>query len=656
MKLPLLVVLAALTVSGRAQVPENLVADGIPPLAPELRAGAERYLEFRTAAFNDWHPVRREVLITTRFADTAQLHEVSGPGSARRQLTFLAEPVLRGQYQPGAGAMIVFSQDRGGGEFYQLYRFDVADGRITRLTDGASRNTSPVWSRSGHALAYHSTRRTGRDTDLYWMDPRDPGTDRLLTALPGGGWSVADWSADDARIALLESLSINDRRLHLVEVATGRCRLVTRTNDGPVAYAAARFTPDGGALITTSDRGAEFRQLVRLNVTNGVETVLVSGLSWDVEEFDLSPDGRTIAFVTNEDGVSRLHTVPVGGGKPKTVKDVPLGVISGLKWRPGGAEVGFAFSAARSPGDAYSYDFKTRRLVRWTASETGGLNPGAFVEPELVKLESVGGLRISAFVYRPDPARFPGPRPAIILIHGGPESQSRPGFLARNNYFLNELGMALVVPNVRGSSGFGKTFLTLDNGRRREDAVRDIGTVIDWMWRDERFDRSRIAVMGGSYGGYMTLASLVWYSDRLRAGVDIVGISNFVTFLENTQEYRRDLRRVEYGDERDPAMRQFLERISPVTNVERIQRPLLIVQGANDPRVPASESEQMVRALRERGRIAWYLLARDEGHGFAKKRNQDFQFLTTIQFLREHVLNQAGTIHPNREQRRINGN
>ncbi len=639
MKSSLFVVALVVAALGRAQVPDNLVADGIPSLSPALRAEVQRYLEFRAAAFQDWHPAGRGMLITTRFAETMQLHEVASPAGARRQLTFLPEPVSRGLYQPRSGATIVFSQDRGGGEFFQLYRFDVADGRITLLTDGKSRNTSPVWSRSGKSLAYHSTRRTGRDTDLYLMDPADPATDRLLTELPGGGWSVADWSPDESRLALVESISINDRRLHVVDVATGRRRLVTRTNDAPVAYGTVRFSPDGTALIATSDRGSEFLRLVRLNLTNGAETVLVPNLSWDVEDFDISSDGRTIAFVTNEDGVSRLHTVPVTGGKPKTVKDFPVGVVTGLKWRPGRDEVGFSFSSARSSGDGYSYDFKARRLIRWTESETGGLTPRAFVEPDLVRLESVGGVPISAFVYPPDPEKFPGPRPAIILIHGGPESQSRPGFLARNNFYLNELGIALVVPNVRGSSGYGKTFLQLDNGRLREDAVRDIGTVIDWLWRDQRFDRQRIAVMGGSYGGYMTLASLVWYSDRLRAGVDIVGISNFVTFLENTQDYRRDLRRVEYGDERAPAMRQFLERISPTTNVERIKRPLLIVQGANDPRVPASESEQVVRALRERGRVAWYLLARDEGHGFAKKRNQDFQFLTTIQFLQEHLLN-----------------
>jgi dipeptidyl aminopeptidase/acylaminoacyl peptidase len=248
-------------------------------------------------------------------------------------------------------------------------------------------------------------------------------------------------------------------------------------------------------------------------------------------------------------------------------------------------------------------------------------------------------LQISGFVYRPDPRKFAGPRPVLISIHGGPESQSRPVFQARNNYYLNELGIAIVYPNVRGSAGYGKRFLTLDNGFKREDAVKDIGTVIDWVKRDARFDPERIAVIGGSYGGYMVLASLVHFNTQLRVGIDVVGISNFLTFLKNTQDYRRDLRRAEYGDERDPEMGQFLEKISPANNVTSINKPLFVIQGKNDPRVPLSESEQMVRAIREHGGKVWYLMAKDEGHGFAKKKNADFQFLATILFLQEHLLN-----------------
>ena len=312
--------------------------------------------------------------------------------------------------------------------------------------------------------------------------------------------------------------------------------------------------------------------------------------------------------------------------------------MANLEWHANGRDLAFNLSSAKSAYDVYSLDLPTGKIERWTESETGGLNPAAFVEPEVIKLKSFDGLGISAIVYRPDPARFPGRRPVLISIHGGPEGQSHPGFQARFNYYLNELGVALVYPNVRGSAGYGKAFLTLDNGFKREDSVKDIGTVIDWIQQDARCDGGRIAVMGGSYGGYMVLAAMMHYSDRLRCGVDVVGISNFVTFLQNTQDYRRDLRRVEYGDEREPQMRAFLEKISPANHASSIRKPLFVVQGKNDPRVPLSEAEQMVQAIRTHGGKVWYLMAKDEGHGFAKKRNADFQFLSTILFLQENLL------------------
>ena len=311
---------------------------------------------------------------------------------------------------------------------------------------------------------------------------------------------------------------------------------------------------------------------------------------------------------------------------------------SGLEWHSNNTHLGFSLTSARSPADAWAVNLTTGSLERWTESETGGLNPAAFGEPELIHLKSFDGLPVSGFLYRPDPAKFPGKRPVLLNIHGGPEGQSRPIFQARNNYFMNELGIALFYPNVRGSDGSGKTFLALDNGFKREDSVRDIGAFLDWIALDPACDATRVAVMGGSYGGYMSLACLTNHGDRLRCGIDIVGISNFITFLKNTQDYRRDLRRVEYGDERDEAMHAFLGKISPTANAAKINKPLFVVQGQNDPRVPVSEAAQMVAAVRQNGTPVWYLLARDEGHGFAKKPNADFQFHATILFLQEHFL------------------
>lgn len=286
----------------------------------------------------------------------------------------------------------------------------------------------------------------------------------------------------------------------------------------------------------------------------------------------------------------------------------------------------------------YAVNPASLAVTRWTFSEVGGLDPAAFVEPELVSIKSFDGLEISGFLYRPDAAKFSGPRPLIINIHGGPEGQSRPGFQGRNNYLLNEMGIAIFYPNVRGSEGYGKSFLKRDNGVLREDSVKDIGAFIGALAKDARLDAGRFAITGGSYGGYMTLAGMTFYADRLKAGIEIVGISNFVTFLKNTNPYRVDLRRVEYGDERDPKMAAFLQKISPLTNVKKITIPLMVVTGANDPRVPASEADQIVKAVRDGGGTAWHVLAKDEGHGFRKKVNQDYQFWSSVMFWQQTLL------------------
>ncbi len=622
----------------RAQVPDNLILEGIPPVPSDLRRDVGRYLEFRSAAFNSWHPTRREMLVTTRFADATQLHVVKMPGGARRQLTFLSEPVAGGSFRPRTGELIVYSQDNRGDEFYQLYRYDLADGKVTLLTDGKSRNSGPQWSSSGRWFAYTSTRRNGKDTDVYTVDPANPASDRLLIQLDGGGWRVVDVSTDDSTLLLLEYISINESYVYVADSKTGAKELITPRTGDKVSWSSARFAKDGKSIFVSTDYRSEFQRIVRLDLATKGVTPLTVDVNWDVESFEVSPDGGTIAYVSNEGGSSTLHFISSSSGRERRKAKVPLGVISGLEWHENGRQLGFTLSSARSPADAWSVDAGNGRLERWTESETGGLNPQFFVEPESFQWKSFDGLILSGFLYRPDPKKFSGPRPVLISIHGGPESQSRPIFQARNNYLINELGVALVFPNVRGSDGYGKTFLTLDNGFKREDSVRDIGALIDWLRADNRFDGARLAVIGGSYGGYMVLASMVHFSDRLRCGVDIVGISSFLTFLKNTQEYRRDLRRAEYGDERDAAMALYLENISPLTNVKRIAKSLLVVQGKNDPRVPLTEAEQMVKAIRDQGGTAWYLMAKDEGHGFQKKRNADFQFLSTILFLREELL------------------
>jgi dipeptidyl aminopeptidase/acylaminoacyl peptidase len=629
----------ATVVTSNAQTPDNLVAEGIPAASKELKADVGRYLEFRSASFSSWHPVKRELLIATRFADAAQLHEVRLPGGARRQLTFTPEPARGGAWQRKHGRYIYFSQDIGGGEFYQFHRLDPDSGRITLLTDGKSRNEGGAMSSDGELIAYTSTRRNGRDYDIYVMDPSAPASNRMISEMSGGGWAAVDWSEDKSRLLVAEYISINKSRIYLMDVKTGTKELLTPDKETPVAYTGAEFARDGKSIFFSSDDGSEFQRLYHMDLKTRTMRLLPTDINWDVDEFDVSPDSKTIAFVTNEDGVGKIHLIDVKSGRKQRPPHLPLGIPSNVSWHENGHEIAFNFTSARSPADVYSYDVKSGQLDRWTESETGGLQTGNFVEPELVRVKSFDGLTVSGFLYRPDPKKFPGRRPLIINIHGGPESQSRPNFLGRNNYYLDELGVAVLLPNVRGSSGYGKTFLTLDNGFKREDSVKDIGAFLDWAGSDAGIDAGRIAVMGGSYGGYMTLACMTHFSDRLRCGVDVVGISSFLTFLKNTQDYRRDLRRVEYGDERDPKMAEFMAQIAPLNNVEKIGKPLFVVQGLNDPRVPVTEAEQMAKAIRDRGGKVWYLMAKDEGHGFQKKKNADFQFISTIQFFKENLVN-----------------
>jgi dipeptidyl aminopeptidase/acylaminoacyl peptidase len=633
-------ILANLRVNAQQPVispPESIVVDGVPPIPSSLAETAGRYFDYRTALDADWHPDRREMLISTRFGNTFQLHLVKMPGGERQQLTFFSEPVRTGLFHPIGGDYIVFQRDVGGGEWYQLYRYDVGTGDSTLLTDGKSRNLLGPWSSHGDLIAYISTRRTGQDTDLWVMNPADPKSDRLLTQLQGGGWIPLDWSPDDKRILLLEYVSINETYLWLVDTAIGtKSELTPRKTGETVSYGNARFSKDGKGVYFTSDQGSEFQRLTYMDLATKQTKVLTPDISWDVAEFALSYDGKRIAFVTDEDGQTVLHLLDTATGRESPRAQLPVGLVSDLRWHRNNRDLAFSLESSRLPGDCFSLDVTTGKIERWTTSETA-VKTDTFPQAQLVHWKSFDGKMISGFLYRP-PAKFEGRRPVLLVIHGGPEGQSQPGFLGRANYFLNEQGIALIYPNVRGSTGYGKAFTKLDNGFLREDTYKDINALFDWIATDPELDADRIAVTGGSYGGHMTLAVSTFYSGRIRCSVDIVGMSNLVTFLEHTEAYRRDLRRVEYGDERDPKMREFLEKIAPMNNVDKIRKPMMVVAGNNDPRVPVSESDQIVAALKQQGTPVWYILAKDEGHGYQKKQNQDYQFYATVEFLQRFLL------------------
>jgi len=620
-------------------IPANLHADGFPPIPAAIAEESASFDEFRTAALLDWHPSRREMIISTRFGDTAQIHSVVTPGGARTQLTFFPDRVIDAQYSPVSGDTFVLRKDTGGAEFYQLYRFDVKTGKSTLLTDGKSRNDEMQWSPKGTWIAFTSTRRNGRDSDIWVMDPMKPGSARMLMQNTETGWYPQTWSADEQTLLVGRYFSAEESSIYQVNTMTGARTALTQRTTG-TTYESPRFSADGKGIYLLTTENSDFERLAYMDLASKKITLLSSAISWDVEDLDLSKDGRYIAYIVNENARGMLHIMDTVTRKDIPLPATPAGTVTGVKWHADGNDLGFTVASSRTPSDVYSLDVRTGKIERWTYSETGGVNTSEFRESEIIHWKSFDGLAISGLYYRP-PARFTGARPVIINIHGGPEGQSRPGYLGGNNYLINELGVAMIYPNVRGSAGNGKKFLSLDNGVKREDSVKDIGALLDWIAMQPDLDASRVMVMGGSYGGYMTLASMTHYNDRLRCAIDVVGISNWISFLEHTEAYRRDLRRVEYGDERDPKMRDFLATISPQANAKNITKPIMIVAGKNDPRVPYTEGEQMAATIRSNGGTVSYLLADDEGHGYVKKPNRDFQFLSTVVFVQKFLLGTA---------------
>jgi dipeptidyl aminopeptidase/acylaminoacyl peptidase len=608
----------------------NLVLDDMDEIPQRIKDRMTQYSAARGASLRAFSPEDGSLLISTRFGDTSQLHRVRGPMMDRKQLTFFNEPIAAAFYDPARPkAGFYFAMDSGGAERYQYYWFDLDAGTNTLLTDGKSRHESPRLSHKTSRLVFAGNARNTKDLDLYVQE--GSAAPKLLKEVTGS-WQPQDWSPDDKRIVVRQYVSITESYLHVVDASTGASEQLNKNLK--VAYGDAVFAQTGNALFYTTDHESEFQRLVHHDLTTNKVTVITPKIDWDVEHVAVTP--KWLAFVVNEGGRSVLYRAPASKPTAYEKLELPVGVIANLEFDHKGERLGATITSTDSASDVYVVTMANKKVERWTESEVGGLNPKAFVTPTLITYKSFDGREIPAWFYKPKNAA--GPVPVVIAIHGGPEAQSRPDFNPAQHYWVNELGLAVLIPNVRGSAGYGKTYLTLDNAEKREDSVKDIGALLDWIGTQPALDQKRVAVIGGSYGGFMVLASLAMFPERIACGVDVVGISNFVTFLEKTEAYRRDLRRVEYGDERDPKMRELLEKISPTTNAKKITSPLFIVQGKNDPRVPLNEAEQMVKTVRGQGKRVWYLMAKDEGHGFQKKTNRDVYMQSTALFFERYLL------------------
>jgi dipeptidyl aminopeptidase/acylaminoacyl peptidase len=674
MKKIVLVALACVSIfSAHAQFitpTSNLVIENIPPITEALTKKVEAYTQFKPSSIVAWHPTDGSILVRSRLNNSNQLHLVKSPGAKPEPLTDFQDAVSNASFQPKKGDYLLFERANGGDEVFRIYRMDLATKTVTPISPEGERAGAPSWNREGTRIVFTTASIDRKEktqsvqdaaarkatTKLYIADPLKPDTAKVVATFDGGGFSSFRFSPDEKSLAYLEYVSASESHLWMMDIASGNKTRITpapKAGAATVAYGAPRFAKNGKGIYAVSDRDSEFRRLVYIETATGKETVLTAHLKHDVDEFSISNKAKRIAITTNEEGSSVLRFIDLETGKELPRPALLAGEISGMRWKgtsddaddspaendkESGTEIAFNLTSSRSPGEVYSMNVAAPKVTRWTNGSSANLNPMDFVEPKLVRWKSFDGLMISGFIYQPDAKNFQGKRPVIINIHGGPEAQARPGFIARNNYMVNELGIAIIFPNVRGSSGFGKTFLAMDNGKKREDSVKDIGALFDWIKDQPDLDASKVLVTGGSYGGYMALAVATHYADRIAGTIDSVGISNFVTFLANTESYRRDLRRVEYGDERDPDMKKFLEAISPLNNAAKIKKPLFVVQGKNDPRVPYTEALQIVEQVKKQNVPVWFLMANDEGHGFAKKSNQDFLFYAQIKFMEKTLL------------------
>jgi len=629
----------------------NLLVQGIPPIPATLAQQAARYTDFRGHNFIEWHPLRREMLVSHRKAggSTLQLFRLTAPMAEPEPLTDFSEPVRVATWEPLRGEYIVFERANGGDEAAQLYRLDLDSRQVTLLSDPKERHDIQGWLHKSSQLLVMSVPldRTAQGGSrehvtqtLTLMDPANPTQRRKVAELPGTGWFVGGVSWDDKQLALTKYVSATESQLWTMNLASGKTTqlLPAPGSRDKGAYLTGGFRRDDKGLWLVTDRDGEFQQLMLYTLANKRLAPVTRHIPWDVSGGSPTQDGKLLALQANVDGRDELRLFDARSLKELPQPKVPAGSVGAAEFHRKLPDLAFSLNSSKGPSQIWSLDPSTGKVEQWTRAQAApGVDPQTFGDQQIVRWKSFDGRSISGLLNLP-PERFTGKRPVLIDIHGGPEAQASVGFMGRSNQFIEEMGIAVVQPNVRGSSGYGKTFVTLDNGLKREDSVKDIGALLDWIATQPRLDASRVAVSGGSYGGYMSLAVATTYPERIAGSIDVVGISSFVTFLRNTESYRRDLRRAEYGDERDNAMREFLDKVSPLSNAQKIKRPLFVVQGRNDPRVPYTEAEQMVAKVRENKTPVWYLRAENEGHGFQRKENADFQFYATVMFLQDTLL------------------
>jgi dipeptidyl aminopeptidase/acylaminoacyl peptidase len=618
------------------------------------RYGIERYLNIRSSTSPTLSPRGDRVAFLTNITGTPQVWMVNAEGGWPEQMTFYSDRVDFVRWAPD-GSGLIFAKSRGGDENAQLFWLSPDGSEIKALTDAPKvRHNFGGWSHDGRKIAYASNKRNKDYFDVYVMDVAT-GREELVYQQDGSNDPVA-WSFDNRRLIVShdnEQLSL-DNDLYLVDIETKQATHLT-PHQGAAQFGDVFFAPNGHSIFFGTNDNREFYSLAEMNLQSK-KVDIIDDTQWDLAATEMSDDGSLFAYTINRDGFSELYVRKLDtDGKPLITvmekRGAPAqlpgkGIVGGLQFSKDNSRLAFTFNGSRYNSDVWLYDLKTRKLQQVTHSSTAGIPRSSFVEPELIHYKSFDGREIPAWYYKPlmtdinkryvsaDQLRTHGMLPVIVSVHGGPEGQEQPGFSSIYQYFLSR-GYAILAPNVRGSTGYGKTYTHLDDVRKREDSVKDLAAAVGWLKASGGADPRRIAVMGGSYGGYMTLAAVTLYPDLWAAAVDTVGIANFESFLKNTSGYRRKLREVEYGSlEHDI---DFLRSISPLGRVARVKAPLMIIAGKNDPRVPYTEAEQMVKALRDRNAIIEYKLFEDEGHGVAKLSNRLIVYPLMAEFLDRYM-------------------
>jgi len=629
--------------------PATITTEGIPPIPQSIADGLAKYAQFRQAQMMAWNPSKRQILITTTLGSVPQLYSVDGPGRDRHQLTWFERgvPVFANvSFDPADANAVIFQYDPAGTtELRSLYRYDMTTGEISQVVESKTRYAH-AWSRQGRWLVYDSAERNGKDRDLYVIQPSDPKTKRRLAEFDGA-FSPQDWSPDGTSLLALEIPSNAETYVWRIDVKTGEKKALTPRDGEKAAWWNARFSADGKRVYAISDRqGGDFR-VWRCDVANCVwSAVTPQGMVVDASNaaatagFEISPDGSLMAVVADKGSFTELQMIDLTTLKPRALPALPKGTVAQLRWRPASKEIALSVASIKSQGDVYSVDVALGTISRWTTSETT-FNPETLPAPEVVDVKSFDGTPISVILYRP-PAKFSGPRPVIMQFHGGPALRDRVRFQGRSNYLLNELGIALMYPNVRGSSGFGRRFAQMDDGTGREGAIKDVGALLDWIGTRADLDKNRVMLGGASYGGWLALEAGIVYNGRIRGILEGAGITDFITYLEkDTNAARQTNRRLEYGDERDPAMRPFLTSISPITRAADLKKPTFILQPGKDIRIPVAQARELLNALKANNATVWYAEFADADHDSfpGPTQNIDWMLAAWIAFFKAYLLN-----------------